>query len=47
MWYIGTFNDAGFVKELLMIAILLISQINNEVIFGGFFLLPYDKKNEL
>jgi hypothetical protein len=33
----GTFNDAGFVKGLLMIAILLISPIYKEVAFGSFF----------
>jgi hypothetical protein len=32
----GTFNDAGFVKGLLMIASLLISPIHKEVIFVSF-----------
>jgi hypothetical protein len=33
----GTFNDACFIKELLMIAILLISPIYKEVTFACFF----------
>jgi hypothetical protein len=34
----GTFNDAGFVKGLLIIAILLISPIYKEVICASFYL---------
>ena len=33
----STFNDAGFVKELLMITILLISPIYKEVAFASSF----------
>ena len=33
----GTFNDAGFIKELLMIAILLISPAYKDVTFACFF----------
>jgi hypothetical protein len=33
----GTLNAAGFVKELLIIAILLISPIYKKVIFASFF----------
>jgi hypothetical protein len=33
----GTFNDAGFVKGLLIIAILLISPIYKKVICASFF----------
>ena len=40
----GTFNDAGFVKGLLMIDILLISPIYKEVIFVSFFNCPMTRK---
>jgi hypothetical protein len=40
-------NDAGFVKGLLVIAILLISLFYKEVIFASFFNCPLYDKNEL